>query len=595
MKHDLIQDRSDEARSDSFDVSNEAADTLLSKSSQCVPQRFPAVQPIELATQLPPTWFNSIRNTEGRLDSSPVPLQFRLSKSLADKVEAEVQALVRQQSVSAEDAIARVMQTCMKVDVVYYDGQPVSIFCPESAVHETLVPAPQIVSAEFQHTQQSLTVRSEQTRSTRAVWRKARMISDSSPNDCSDCLIVQVHVTRKLPLSSAHGNRYFRLGFVWLGHGVEHVLFTRAVSVLAKQAPGADRKQKYFASHKAEPTRSCWLLQRAASGSMDLYNSFDSASGPVPSGIGGHKRARGSMPARPVSASAKFARIAAGEFNRPMPGLHKAVHLWRPQALLKKASLERVCTSDVALPTGVLPPRYELEDTASDAQSVCGSTCWDDSAAVAVRELYASKAQADAATAGARGEPVARFFKGGHRVTPPAPLPCRIPFVSHPCSPLAPMYTFDDTPIVAHDFDVAVPPQDTPPQQAPLIATQARSALQAVSTPATHTAPAALSPASTLFQVPVPPVSMGAVSTAFGSSDILRHDSLSRGGSITWGEEHLSQHSLTFPELGEGGSHGLDGTGALLSVALQNPLELARSFSARSGMSAGSGFAFGGQ
>jgi len=556
---------------------------------------FSAAQPIDLATQLPPTWFNSIRNEENRLDSSPVPLQFRLTKPLADKVEAEVQALMRQQSVSANDAILRVMQSCMKVDVVYYDGQPVTIFCPDSAVHETLVAAPQIVSAEFLHPQRSLTVRAEQncsTRSTRASANKQCALLATTVPDSSDSIIVQVYVTRKLPLSSAHANRFFRLGFLWMGHGVEHVLFTRAISVLAKQAPGAERKQKYFASHKAEPSRTCWVLQRAASSrGMDLSKSFESASAPAPMGVGGYKRARGGEALSQNSAS--FARVAAGEFA------FSAARTTKPQPALAPVYSTTVpyewdcddCSSVCALGDPALAiagagcaacQGGESDDTASDVRSVSSVQPIDDCCASVSSEMRCIKAEADAAAAAQKpcGDPLARFFKQGRCVPAPAPLsvPCHIPSVSRCASPLQHAFSSE-----LHSPDYAVPPRHTP-HQAPVIATQpavpqAVSTLQVVVDPFSRTA-------KPLFQIPTPPAALGEFAgLASGLADMTRQDSLERGHSLLGGDEQGSHGRLPFADL-------LNMAPASQDASLP---ELARSYSARSGMSVGSGFNFAGQ
>ena len=561
-------------------------------SSRPSAKPFSAVQPIDLATQLPPTWFNSIRNEENRLDSSPVPLQFRLTKPLADKVEAEVQALVRQQSVSANDAILRVMQSCMKVDVVYYDGQPVTIFCPDSAVHETLVPAPQIVSAEFLHPQRSLTVRAEKrpTRPTRATAKPQPAAHAEPTAHCSDCAIVQVYVTRKLPLSSAHANRFFRLGFLWMGHGVEHVLFTRAISVLAKQAPGAERKQKYFASHKAEPSRTCWILQRAASSrGMDLSKSFESACAPAPMGVGGYKRARGGEALSRNSAS--FARVAAGEcsassgdFKATTTALSSkefpAAHVWDRDECVSVCVL-----SDPALPACDSPRSApaqcgaESDDTASDARSVSPFAAQDDCAASVAEEMWCVKANADAAAAASKpcGDPLARFFRQGRSVPAPVAMPCHIPSVSRCASPLPPLLSSGVTP-----YDLAVPPRHTP-HQAPVIASQP-AAIQAVSTPLRigESFSQTLKP---LFQVPTPPASMGEfVGLSSGLADMARQDSLERGHSLVGGDDLGSHGGLPFADL--------------LAMAPSQDAsvpDLARSYSARSAMSVGSGFNFGGQ
>lgn len=498
---------------------------------------------------------------------------------------------MRQQSVTANDAILRVMHSCMKVDVVYYDGQPVTIFCPDSAVHETLVPAPQIVSAEFVHSQQSLTVRSEPKRSTRttraAVKKQLDAPSQQNP-DLSDCVIVQVCVTRKLPLSSAHANRFFRLGFLWTGHGVEHVLFTRAISVLAKQAPGAERKQKYFASHKAEPSRTCWILQRAASSrGMDLSKSFDSACAPAPMGVGGHKRAR-VVDASPQS-NASFARTAAGECKvkraRRLPG--QQLCAMRRTARVDAWDFDgaELCSPPSPgvpeCPQALAVVGFESDDTAIDVRSV--SPCQDDDDVSIVHEMWRLKAGAEAAAAGKRscGDPLARFFKRGCSVPPPSAVPCHIPCVSRCASPLPTPHAFNAGD--SSESDCAVPPRVTP-HQAPVIATQAPNASQAVSTPDDDAHP--FSPRSeSVFQVPNPPSSMGQfVGLAAGLADMARQDSLERGHSLIGHEDHGSHGSLPFADL--------LALGPSQDASLP---ELARSYSARSGMSVGSGFNLGGQ
>lgn len=230
-----------------------------------------------LISPLPDIWYNSIRNSEKRLDSSPVEFVFQLSPEALRSLVAEVRA--NAQASTTADAVKATIMRAVSVDVVFYDGSPVTVFCPSSTTHETLVAKPDITSAELDTERGHVTLR----------------------------------VTRKLPLSSNHGNRYFRLGFILCLGDLQHVVFTRAVQVLAKQGP-SERKQRYWAVAKAEPERPAYVLQRFSSIQGRLYADFDGYSAPLPlSSIAASSRKR------PRSGPTAAHTLGRGELQVPKP------------------------------------------------------------------------------------------------------------------------------------------------------------------------------------------------------------------------------------------------------------------------------------
>ena len=285
-----------------------------------------------LISPLPDIWYNSIRNSEKRLDSSPVEFVFQLSPEALRSLVAEVRA--NAQASTTADAVKATIMRAVSVDVVFYDGSPVTVFCPSSTTHETLVAKPDITSAELDTERGHVTLR----------------------------------VTRKLPLSSNHGNRYFRLGFILCLGDLQHVVFTRAVQVLAKQGP-SERKQRYWAVAKAEPERPAYVLQRFSSIQGRLYADFDGYSAPLPlSSIAASSRKRprsgptaahtlGESPAPPAldtAASLACALVATHNVARGIV---------LPQAKRKCVAQGEVCA-------GPGSPLACDADTASDACSL---------------------------------------------------------------------------------------------------------------------------------------------------------------------------------------------------------------------------------
>jgi hypothetical protein len=126
--------------------------------------------PVHLLSGLPELWYNSVRVDGGKLDSSPVQLVLQVSGGLAKALRTRAAADLADSGSTIGDALSALLSAhVLDVDVVFWDGEPVTVFAPAGERHETLVDAPKITRCELE---------GESLR----LW-----------------------VSRRMPLSSAHG------------------------------------------------------------------------------------------------------------------------------------------------------------------------------------------------------------------------------------------------------------------------------------------------------------------------------------------------------------------------------------------------------
>lgn len=184
---------------------------------------------VSLMQDMEELFFNSVRvlGAHGgtRLDSSPFRLQFRFSGALASAVNSWLHTHT-------------IAEFPIHADVVTYDNKPIFNFALDGKYNETLVAEPSITELHYSHG------------------------------------VLSCFVKRRLPLSSGHGQRRFRLAFlfrlaeVWAAVPPSHtapngaadrpgaeLLITSPFEVLAKQGPSENRKQKYANAFEYSPQR----------------------------------------------------------------------------------------------------------------------------------------------------------------------------------------------------------------------------------------------------------------------------------------------------------------------------------------------------
>lgn len=175
---------------------------------------------VSLLTDVPEIWYNSIRDEHDRLDSSPINFTFDISDGLADYLKCQVGSAMRgcgRDAASRSEAKAAAMSSFCGVEVVYWDGSLPQIYVDDSIDHLSYLKSR---TASF-----SLFSSSRRTNK----WR------------------VEAEVKRRMPLSSSHGLRKFRLAFEFQTPVGHEVVYTSPFFVMAKMGPrGTKRKQVHM-------------------------------------------------------------------------------------------------------------------------------------------------------------------------------------------------------------------------------------------------------------------------------------------------------------------------------------------------------------
>lgn len=165
-------------------------------------------------------FYNSLR-VHGKLDSSPMELEFNIARPFADTIEQQIAAFQRSRHVTLAEATDAILREFVHIEPLYYDGTQPFIFCPATIPHEKNVEAPRLM---YQ-------------------WKGTNRTTH----------VLSVFLQRNLPLSTNHRGARFRLGIIFdftrIG-GSLNMLYTSSFEVLAKQGPSNKRKQLYWPEYE---------------------------------------------------------------------------------------------------------------------------------------------------------------------------------------------------------------------------------------------------------------------------------------------------------------------------------------------------------
>ena len=162
-----------------------------------------------LLSSAPAVWYNSGRNEENKLDSSPIDFVLEFSGALMNEVDHTVDDQLHRHGESRDTVTEKVLRDRISCEVLYFDGQQPVVYCAEQQDLTPLEP-PQL---HFRR-------HGDSTRVTVSVQRKF------------------------VPISSAHGGRHMRLAFAVKFREVFTVCPTRTFEVMRKQGPPNQRRKQ---------------------------------------------------------------------------------------------------------------------------------------------------------------------------------------------------------------------------------------------------------------------------------------------------------------------------------------------------------------